>query len=76
MQKQLQQYLNFIVGRGECLGGKCFCINGFEGEACETASKVHSISQCATICLDLCLKNCSDHQITCYTKCSDQCNQK
>ncbi len=48
---------------------------GFEGEFCENQSKPHSVVECASQCLDICLKKCNNSQIYCYTNCSDDCNK-
>ena len=63
-----------ILERGQCFEGKCFCIPGFDGNYCEIIKDPHSVLECASQCLELCLKKCTDHQILCYTNCTDQCN--
>ena len=67
--------LNFLE-RGNCFEGKCFCLPGFQGESCENQVQSHSVVECASQCLDLCLKKCNDHQIMCYTNCSEECNKR
>ena len=47
---------------------------GFEGESCENQTKPHSVVECASQCLDICLKKCNKNELLCYTKCSDDCN--
>lgn len=63
-----------ILERGHCFDGKCYCIPGYEGELCSVQTQPHSIVECASQCIDVCLKKCFDQQILCYTKCSDECN--
>ncbi len=41
---------------------------------CTVQTKHHSIIECASQCIDVCLKKCVDQQILCYTRCSDECN--
>jgi hypothetical protein len=73
--KKFYFILIYLIERGQCFEGKCYCIPGFEGEACEFQTKPHSVVECASQCVDVCLKKCTDHQILCYTKCSDDCNK-
>lgn len=47
---------------------------GFVGIYCEIASDPKSVFDCASQCLDKCLKECKDTEITCYSNCSDECN--
>ncbi len=47
---------------------------GFIGENCEIATDPKSVVDCASQCLDKCLKECKDTEITCYSNCSNQCN--
>ncbi len=64
------------IGRGQCHEGKCFCIPGFEGEACEKKKPVKSLVECASQCVDSCMKNCAKDKIVCYTECSNDCSKR
>ena len=49
---------------------------GFEGSSCEKIKAPSSIAECASQCLDGCMKKCDEQQIMCYTRCSSSCNKE
>jgi hypothetical protein len=48
---------------------------GFEGDSCQTQTKPHSVVECASQCLDICLKKCTTKELLCYNNCTDECNK-